>query len=306
MESKIMAAVLTGLQTLGEQEATLAGAVMAVKAAAWVIDAVKPLLPLLDQKYAGTPAGAQLAAAHNILDASAKVRKRILEYSADGRLTREVLIESLDDPAFAVFFKGGLSDASETDSELSHEQFALLVCERMVHSKGSGEAIKLRMAADRLLDLTDRHLPLIGAIFVAQHVFPDPFEASGSIDEDSVVTKRHPPLKFGPHWDVQIVGQDFDHLDAANILEIHDRRVGLRVGGERISFMLNRLGSDYLGPSTRMGSEVFTHLYHWMQGDRNAGVLGFKSVSLKQPGWIIGATIHSHLRGIPVDLGRWE
>jgi len=129
--------------------------VMAVKAAAWVIDAVQTTIASPGPEV--TPAHRRAPnsrPAHNILDASAKVRKRILEYSPTGGSTREVLIESLDRSGVRCgSSKGDCQMRARPNSELSHEHFALLVCERMVHSQGAAvEAISFEWQRTAFLD----------------------------------------------------------------------------------------------------------------------------------------------------------
>jgi len=231
--------------------------VIAVHAAgtgvAWVKSAVRTFLPVLERRYAGTSPAAQ-AAANNIIAVSARVKETIDVYVASGRLTEAQGRVALDDPAFAVLLNDRLLDASETDDPLVHDAFAKMVVERMTMTSGTAEAILIGVASARVRDLGNRQLRLLGTIFVAEQVYIDAFDSHGSREADFEYYTAQCNVEVRPFWDLPVLSQDIDHLDAANLIELSEERLHRRtIGGGRQSPMLaNALANypDQLNPQT--------------------------------------------------------
>jgi hypothetical protein len=166
--------IMNGLSTIGEHATAVEGGAIAINYAAkgigWLVSAIKTRLPFFERHYLGTSEGAQIRAAANVLSVGEKVREKLDAYIQEGRLTEQQAQEALDDPAFAVFLNTTLLHASETDDTFTHEQFASLVVERMTKSSTSSDAIALRIAAERLHDLTPRQLKALGAAYAATYV----------------------------------------------------------------------------------------------------------------------------------------
>jgi len=305
----IVEIVQHGLAVLGEHEAEVAGALMTARAAGigfrWVRSAVGCLLPILERRYLGTSAAAQTAAAANVVAVSESLKAAVDEYVASGRLIEKQGRAALDDPAFAVFFNDRILDASETNDPFMHETLAKMVVERMTKTSGTSEAILISIAASRLRDLGPRQLRLIGAIFVAEHVFVEPFVSRGSSEADFDFYTEQCAIEVRPHWDAQLISQDFDHLDSLSLIELSQDRFKRRMfGGGTQAPMLATALQEYparFAPGTRQ-PEVYQRLHSWIEG---AEAIAFKYVQLKSPGWIIGAVVHAHLRGQPLDLGKW-
>jgi len=302
--------VTEGLALLGQHENEIAGGVIMAHGAGigvrWVNSAVRAFLPLLQRRYVGTSRAAQVAAGNNIVAVSERIRTTIDEYVASGSLTEDQGRAALDDPAFALLFNDRLLDASETDDPLVHESFAKMVVEHMTRTSGTSEAVLIGMASARLRELGSRQLRLLGAIFVAEHIEVVPFVSLGSVEADVQFYKEQCEVEVRPFWDIPILAQDVEHLDATNLIELSEERLHRRVlGGGRGSPMLSHAFA--LNPYQLSGIElpdVFRKLGSWMENPERS--LSFKYITLKNPGWIIGAVVYSHLRGVPLDLGRWE
>lgn len=300
------------LAAVGADAPIIEGAVLTYQAGSTGIklaaSAVRSLIPVLDRKYAGTSKAAQAAGAANMLAAAERISAVVNEYVAAGRLTPEQGRAALDDPAVAVLVSDRLLDASETNDPMIQDAFAKLVVERMTLTSGTAEAILIRLASERLRALGARQLRLLGAIFTAKQVGIDPFDTRGSQVADYEYYAEQCEIEVRPFWDTVIIEQDFEHLDAANLLAIDADRFQRRIIDPAGSSPMIRDAVQRFPELLRADPKpVFHRLGEWMQGGESGNRnVAFVYTSLKQPGWIIGAVVHSHLRGIPLDLGKWE
>lgn len=298
--------IINGLSAIGAHEDAIGGAALAagaaIKGTGWLISALKTRLPFFNRHYLGTSPAAQTQAAANVISVSQHIRKRFDEYVADGRLTEQQARDALDNPAFALFFNDAVLGASETDDDFIHEQFASLIIERMTKDHASVEAIAIRLATERLRDITSQQLKLLAAIFVAQRVLPyhhhhpEPFS---SLEEYAELCSA----EVRPHWDACIYYGDYWSLAAANTIDIRDTGLNCAYYCPMIA------QADSLFPEWHdHPPEVFTRLTSWMEGtlsvdvdgarlDLGSNPCGFKQIMLKKTGAIIGNVVHWNMLG---------
>jgi len=289
--------VVEALNAIGSHQETIEGAEMSARAAgvglSWVRRAAASLRPLINDWYRGTSKGAQDTAGQNLVDAAEEIADKIDEYVDAGRLTEEQGRQAFDDPA-------------------KHELLAALIAERMTKTSDSAEAVFIALASAALKHLGSRQLRLLGAILVTRYWEIDEFASTGSDDGDFAHYVECCNVEVRPHWDVQIMRQDIDHLEMLSLLRATDQHLTRRLVGGRMNCpMLSYASHRFQQQATLWQTPVFLRLNDFATGGRNAGGqnqphLAFQFLELSPAGLITGAAMHYILRGLPIDLGKWE
>jgi hypothetical protein len=308
--------ILNGLSAIGAHEDAIGGAALAagaaIKGTSWLYSALKTRLPFLDRHYLGTSSAAQTQGAANVLNVSQHIRKRFDEYVSDGRLTERQAHDALDNPAFALFFNDAVLGASETDDDFIHEQFASLIIERMTNDHASVQAIAIRLATERLRDITSRQLKLLGALYVTQ--YGGLSEYTGDTIEKYAESCS---AELRPHWNVRVVSEDIASLASLNVIKIREHST--KYSDDELVNCPMLLIAAKMYPRVYHPFEAFIRLRSWMEGKRIEGDpiegtendegdfdedsrIDFVRVVLTQSGWTIGHAVHSHLLDRRLDF----
>jgi hypothetical protein len=259
--------------------------------------------------YRHDPLTAVEAAAHNASDFTHRVAAKV-QFAVDtGLITEEQVEVALSDPAFVKLLQRSVLDASETGSELNHEQLARLVSARLSESGETLEGIALRVACEKLRDVTDRQLKLLGLTFVATQVDP-PFEPSADGEADLAKYIALCEAELGPFDDVDLHSLDFQQLESLGLLSVaaFAGRLGMRFGShETHSPMLGRVGLYFQGYLLNEPRPIpaFQRLRRLMDGDSATGLIGMSTVRLHSIGWLLGYSAYCQLRKVPFDLRGW-
>ena len=247
-------------------------------------------------------------AARNASDFTNRNSDKVRASLDAGFITEAQVQSALKNPGFVKILQSAVLSASETSSSLYHEQLARLVSERLYASSESTVAITLRMAIERIRDLTDKQLQLLGLIFVAMKVLP-PFEFSGDAQSDLKAYAELCDVELKPFSDVRISELDLAHIESLNL--VHITGIG---GGLGIHFgtdvaqspMRARLGSLQ---GTLISSDppaVLNRLNSLVVSNVREGKTGLEAVQLLSIGFVIGYSVYAQFRDVKFELDDWQ
>lgn len=252
-------------------------------------------------KYAEQTPSVQATAIANASDAAHRIGKKV-----DALVTLGVVLESdveraMQAPDFAKMLERAILDASETDSELKHEQLALLVAERLKSTPETGKAIAVRMACERIRDLTDKQLRLLGLLFVATNVYPDGDPASE--DEDTFARDAaYIEEMLRPFYNVDVPYLDLMQLQGLGLVRVATwARGGARFGHEETPSPAMRHMITKYGMERPWTNAAVQKLNAIMQGKVD-GQVPLCAVATLPLGWLIGHSVYAQVTGAPLDI----
>jgi hypothetical protein len=256
------------------------------------------------------PAAVVEAAAKNAADFSFRMSDKVRASIDAGIITEEQVEAALSDPAFVTLLQQAVLDASETSSELNHEQLARIVAARLEARTESSLAIALRMAAAKVHDLTDQQLKILGLVFAATNVNPD-FQATGNGEADLVRYGEMCETELAPFDGVELNNLDLQQIESLNLISIASFAGKFaRYSSSEVtqSAMAGRFGFEFQGTLLN-GAPVppaYRRLNQLMENDAVNGKYGIGGVKLLSVGWLVGYSVYAHVRGVPFDLSGWK
>jgi hypothetical protein len=256
------------------------------------------------------PAAVVDAAAKNAADFSFRASEKVRAAIDAGDITENQVETALGDPAFVTLLQQAVLNASESSSELNHEQLARIVAARLATPTESSLAIALRMAAEKVHDLTDPQLRILGLVFTVTNVNPD-FQATGNGDADLAHYGDVCQRELAPFDDVELNNLDLQQIESLNLVSIASFAGKFaRYSSSEVthSMMAGRFGFEFQG-TLLSGAPVpaaYRRLDRLMANDPANGNIGIGGVKLLSLGWLIGYSVYAQMRGVSFDLSGWR
>jgi hypothetical protein len=256
------------------------------------------------------PASVVEAAAKNAADFSFRVSDKV-RASIEAEVIREEQVEAaLNQPGFVTLLQQAVLNASETASEFNHEQLARIVVARLQAPTESSLSIALRIAAEKVHDLTDQQLKILGLIFTCTTADPD-FEVTGNGEADLARYGEMCQAELAPFESVELNNLDLQQIESLNLISIASFAGKFaRFSGSEVtrSIMASRFGFEFQGTllNGAPAPAAYQRLNRLMANDPVNGRIGISGVKLLSIGWLVGYSVYAQMRGVAFDLSGWK
>jgi hypothetical protein len=272
-------------------------------------DAAKPIAKYLQDRYKHDSPDTLKQAADNASDLAHRLEAKLKSLLESGHLTDAQLKEVLARPDVAAMLQDVFIAASESASQLQHEQFAKLIATHLVAGAESLQSKVLRMATERVRFLTDRQLKTLGLIHTLTQVRFEAF-AGESVDERIADYSSGLADLLRPYDDIYVRLVDVEHMEGLSLLSINwsAAKAPSRMipDGEVRSQLLAPLYSEFYGQFVPMGQHsappVIQRIQELMVGDRDPEDAGVRAITLFTPGSVIGSAVYANFKGEPLDV----
>jgi hypothetical protein len=261
--------------------------------------------------YKDFPAETQRQAIENGTDAAERIHEEINARIEDGELTIEEARTAALRPDVAKHLERALLAASETPSELLHEELAKLIGARLVAPQESRLSILLQMATDQLRYLNAEQLKLLGLTFAMLHELPDveSFDGNdhqalmnsynGYIEHLETVLESFQDVR-PPQW------VDFLHFDELGLATTLKSAYGGMITNtdESQSSLLMPFHREFYGRNFEAQKPIVQWARSMMEGSREAGHFGLQGTKLSPVGYLMGQCVYDILQEQPFRPGN--
>lgn len=263
------------------------------------IDLYKGIAASLKEKFRHTSSAVEAKAIANASDVAHRIGRKIDALIEGGEVSEQQAQAAMDRPDFAKLLERVVLDASESSSEVKHEQLATLVAAALKGQPESPEVVMSRIACATIPNLTVAQLKLLGLVFFVRHVTPnDPVDAGTEVREARFDARV---AQFAMLFDgVVPTWPDAAQLQAFGVLEVFSISSGGGIAITRFPAQVITYAQHAFGKASGPG---LLRVQQWMIGANGAQRLD--SVTLTPLGLLIGSTMFTQLSGVPalVELG---
>lgn len=260
--------------------------------------------------YKDFPAETQRQAIENGTDAAERIHEEINARIEDGELTIEEARTAALRPDVAKHLERALLAASETPSELLHEELAQLIGARLTAPQESRLSIFLQMATDQLRYLNAAQLKLLGLTFAMLHELPyvEPFDGN---EREALMRSYNDYIKhlervLEPFQDVRPPQWvDFLHFDELGLATTLKAALGGMITStdQSQSSLLMPFHREFYGRNFEAQKPIVLWARSMMDGNRETGQFGLQGTRLSPVGYLMGQCVYDILHEQPFKPG---